>query len=229
MEIEMWTDFMCPFCYIGKKNLDEAVKKLGHPVELIYHSFQTLPNCSKEGSSVYDIATSHGMSLQQAKMKNQFLQKSAEDIGLDFNMESVIMANTFDAHRLAMFAKEHGKSQEMVSRLFYANYTETKHLGDHSTLTSLAEEVGLDRNKVEIMLASDAFSKEVHSDIKEAAKFGIRSVPYFVINRKYTISGAQPVDVILSALQQIVEEEVSFTNVKTQNGMSCDDNECEVT
>lgn len=153
------------------------------------------------------LAKKYGMSIEQAKASTDNVVQMAKTVGLDYKMDTIILTNTFDAHRLAMFAKKNGLMNEMTERLLHAYFTESKHIGDHETLADLAEEVGLDRGEVMEMLASDDFSNEVREDQQLARQFGISSVPFFIINRKYALSGAQPTDTFVQALQKVLEEE----------------------
>lgn len=173
------------------------------------------------------IAKKYGMSIEQAKANSQRIQQMAQSVGLDFRFDTIISTNTFDAHRLAMFAKRHGLMQEMTERLLRAYYTDSKHIGDPNTLVELAVEVGLDREAAAAMLASDEMSDAVRADEQEASKFGIQSIPFFLINRKYAITGAQSEEVFVQSFQQILEEDGPY-NVDTQEGVVCDENGCEI-
>lgn len=158
--------------------------------------------------NIYEkLSKKYGMSIEQAKANSRNMQQMAKEVGLDYQFDTQILTNTFDAHRLAMFAKNHGLMEEMTERILYAYYTESKHIGDHATLVELAGEVGLNEDEVAKMLASDEMSDAVRKDEQEAAEFGIRSIPFFLINRKYAITGAQPTDVFVQSIQQIIEQD----------------------
>lgn len=158
--------------------------------------------------NIYEkLADKYGMSLEKAKATCQSIAEAAQDIGLDYQFDSLILTNTFDAHRLTMFAKKQGLMQEMTGRILLAYYTESKHIGDHTTLIELAEEVGLNPEAVADMLASNAMSEVVRADEREADQLSIRSIPYFLINKKYSITGAQPTEVFVKTLKQIIEKE----------------------
>ena len=165
------------------------------------------------------------MSLVQAKANCQNMVQMAKESGLDFRLETLVLTNTFDAHRLAKFADNHGLMHEMTDRLLQAYYTESKHIGDHATLIHLAEEVGLNREAVASMLASNNMSNEVLADEQEAQELAIRSVPFFLVNKKYSISGAQPTETFISALNQIVEQDGPYIE---PTGLACDDDGCEI-
>ncbi len=168
------------------------------------------------------------MSLDQAKANCLNMVQMAQEAGLEFNLDTLILTNTFDAHRLASFAKSQGLMHKMTDRLLRAYYTESKHIGDHATLIDLAEEVGLNRDEVTKMLSSSEMSDVVRADEQEAQDLGIRSIPYFIINKKYAISGAQPTQAFVNSLEQIIEQDGPFTKGEEQNGAVCDENGCEI-
>lgn len=153
------------------------------------------------------LAKKYGMSIEQAKASNENMTKMAKEVGLDYHMDTLILTNTFDAHRLTMFAKTKGLMAEMTERILYAYFTESKHIGDHNTLVELAVEVGLNREEVEKMLASDEMTEEVRADQRLAQQYGIRAVPFFLLNKKYALTGAQPTDVMIQALEKVLAEQ----------------------
>lgn len=178
--------------------------------------------------NIYEaLAKKYRMSIAQAKASTQNVVEMAKDAGLDYQMDSLILTNTFDAHRLTMLAKKHGLMAEMTERILRAYFTESKHIGDHGTLTELAVEAGLDREAAENMLASDQMADEVRADEHTGQQYGITGVPFFLINKKYAISGAQPTDVIVQALKKIIAED-EITVLNNDNGMVCDDDGCEI-
>jgi predicted DsbA family dithiol-disulfide isomerase len=167
------------------------------------------------------------MSAEQVNASNNNLTAQAKAEGLDYHLEQTILTNTFDAHRLTQFAETKGKGKEMAERLFYAYFTEAKHLGDRKILVALAEEVGLDRRETEDMLESNLYTAEVRTDEQEGSLLGVRGVPFFVINRKYGISGAQPTEVFLQTLQKVWAEENSLQMVnEPENANGCTDESC---
>ncbi len=166
----------------------------------------------------------YGMSIEQAKVNCDNMAKTAASEGLEFNFETMILTNTFDAHRLTMFAKSQGLMKEMTERILRAYYTESKHIGDHGTLVELAVEVGLDRGQVATMLASNAMADAVRHDETEASQYGIRSIPFFLINKKYAITGAQPTETFVQSLKQIIDEE----GLNAAEGAICDETGCEI-
>lgn len=229
LQIEMWTDFAWPFCYIGKKRLEDAIQKINQPVEVIYRCFELDPSMGRDvKENMYEmLARKYGMSIEQAKANTQNVVQMAKEVGLDYQMDTLILTNTFDAHRLTMYAKTKGLMKEMTERILRAYFTESKHIGDHQTLTDLAVEVGLNREAVEKMLKSDEMAAEVHTDKQTARQYGISSVPFFLINKKYAITGAQPTEAFVQALEKIAAED-KMVVLNNQDGAICDDDGCDI-
>lgn len=173
------------------------------------------------------LAKKYGMSLAQAKANTDRIVQMAKEAGLDYQIDTLVMTNTFDAHRLTMFAKSKGLMQEMTERLLRAYFSESKHIGDHQTLAELAVEVGLNREEVEKMLASDEMADAVRADEQTAQQYRITSVPYFLINKKYALSGAQPTEAFVQALRKVIAED-EIQSLNSQDGMICDENGCEI-
>ncbi|CAM2882607.1 DsbA family oxidoreductase [Paenibacillus sediminis] len=234
MKVEIWSDFMCPFCYIGKRRFEAALEQFPNKeeVEVIYRSFELDPYSKRDVDyDVHDmLAKKYGMTRAQAIANNEHVGKQAQTVGLTYHFDTMILTNTFDAHRLAHYAGELGKMKEMTEVLFRAYFTDSKHIGDHETLADLAAEVGLNRHTVLEMLAGDDYSKEVRADEQEASKLGITGVPFFVINRKYAVSGAQPTELFTEALTKAWNEERPLTvlNVTTNSteDAACVDGTC---
>lgn len=177
--------------------------------------------------NIYEaLAKKYGMSIAQAKANTQNVVQMAKETGLDYQMDTIILTNTFDAHRLTIYAKTQGLMKEMAERILRAHFTESKHIGDHHTLTELAVEVGLNRDAVEKILAGDDLADAVRADEQTAKQYGITAVPFFLINKKYAITGAQPTEMIVRALEKMIAEDK--TNDISQNGAICDDNGCEI-
>jgi predicted DsbA family dithiol-disulfide isomerase len=209
MRVDIWSDFVCPFCYIGKRRFEEALRQFAHSgeVEVVYRSFELDPNAKRDGNpGVHDmLAAKYGMSREQAVANTNRLTQQAKEVGLDFHFEKAISTNTFDAHRLAHYAAIEGKQNEMTERLLKAHFTDSLHLGDLETLANLAAEVGLERTETMSVLDSDKFADLVRADEIEAQRFGIRGVPFFVMNRKFGVSGAQPVEQFTQTLNKAYE------------------------
>jgi len=204
MKIDIWSDIMCPFCYIGKRKLETAMSQFPHQeeVEIIWHSFQLDPNIQHiPGKDIYSyLADRYGKSREwSVNMHHQMVENARKD-GLEYNFEKAIIANSFDAHRLIQMAKAHQLGALAEERLFKAYFTEGENISDHETLIKIGAEIGLDTLEVTTMLSGDDFRANVNKDIDQARTFGIRGVPFFLFNEKYAISGAQPVEVFLNGL-----------------------------
>lgn len=238
MRVEVWSDYMCPFCYIGKRRFEKGLADFAHrgEVEVVYRSFELDPNSPK--SVDHDVhqmlAVKYGMSREQAIANNKNVGRQAAEEGLAFNFDDMVLTNTFDAHRLSHFAGAHGKRSEVSELLFKAYFTDSRHLGDHEVLADIAAEAGLDRDAALAVLAGSQYADEVREEEEEGARLGIRGVPFYVIDRKYGVSGAQPAHVFLGALQQAWEEGHSATagvdasSGDSDNGDACEDGSCAV-
>ncbi len=211
MKVEIWSDIMCPFCYIGKRHYEKALEQFADAknIEVEWHSFQLDPNLPKPASSLspYEyLAQRKGMSIEQSKAMHQNVIKMAEAAGLNYDFDKAVVANSFDAHRLIQFAKTKGLGDEAEERLFKAYFTEGKDMCDAATLLQLAKEMGLNEVEAKEVINSNVFTTEVKKDIEEAAQIGVSGVPFFVFNRKYAVSGAQPSTSFLNVLEKSFEE-----------------------
>ena len=214
IKVDVWSDFICPFCYIGKRRLEMAVSHFAHgnQVEVEFKSFELDPNSPKETSrSIHEVlADRYGMSIDEARRTNISLAKHAETIGLTYKFDTMKPTNTFDAHRLVKFAKSIKKDSELIERLFYAYFTESKNISDFETLAKSAESVGISRVKaLDALQDSSAFANDVRIDESIAQQIGITGVPFFVVNQSYSISGAQPTTKFVDALNKAWKELVA--------------------
>ncbi|KFE99053.1 DsbA family oxidoreductase [Chryseobacterium luteum] len=233
MKIEIWSDVMCPFCYIGKNNFEQALEKLPfkNEVEIEWKSFQLDPtlDASKPQSTIEYFKEKKGFPAEQASQMIAQVAQMGKGAGIDFNFEKALVINTFAAHKLLHLAKKHGKSSEMEEALFKAHFTDGKNVGDVEELISLAEKTGIDNDEARRALTSDEFNYEINQDIQEAKNNGISSVPFFVLNGKYAVSGAQPAEVFADALQQTYKETASpFKDLSQNGGASCDTDGCSI-
>ncbi|WP_282020665.1 DsbA family oxidoreductase [Planomicrobium okeanokoites] len=194
---------------MGKRRLEDAIQKIDHPIEVTYRSFELDPTIERDiKENMHEkLAKKYGMTIEQAKANTENMVQMAKESGLDYKMDTLILTNTFDAHRLTMFAKEHGLMAEMTERILHAYFTESKHIGDHETLANLAAEVGLDREAVKAMLASGDMADAVRADEEEGRQIGVNGVPFYLINKKYALTGAQPTELFVQALQQVIAED----------------------
>jgi len=232
MKIEIWSDVMCPFCYIGKKNFEQALENLAFKdeVKVEWKSFQLDPTLeqSKTKTTAEYFREKKGFPEEQAKqMTNQVIQMG-KDSGIDFNFDKALITNTFTAHKLLHLAKKHDKASEMEEELFKAHFLDGKNVGDVETLVSLAVSLGIDTDEAKNSLESDQFDYEINQDILEARNNGITGVPFFILNGKYGVSGAQPSEVFKNALTQTYEETVVPFKDQSQNNLSCDADGCSI-
>lgn len=206
MKIEIWSDIMCPFCYLGKRKFENALAQFTgkEHVEVEWKSFQLNPDLVTDtGISIQEYLSEHkGMSVEQVKQSNIYITQTGKSVGLDFQYDKVVTANTFRAHQLLKFAHSQGKQNEMEEKLFEAFFTNGKNVDDLTTLIQLAGEVGLDTADLNEALEKNQFAAQVQADITEAGQLGIHSVPYFVFNRKYAVIGAQESTVFLETLRK---------------------------
>ncbi|WP_102272980.1 DsbA family oxidoreductase [Cytobacillus massiliigabonensis] len=232
MKIEVWSDYVCPFCYIGKRRLENALAQFPYKdqVEVEFKSFELDPNSPKySGKNIHEaLAAKYGMSVEQAKKTNEGIGQHAASVGLTFNFDDMKPTNTFDAHRLAKFAKASGKEAILSEKLLHAYFTESKEISDHTTLADIAEAAGLDRqDALNTLQDKNAFANDVRIDEAIAQQYGISGVPYFIINQKYAISGAQPPETFANALQKVWEEEAAAVpKFQDLSGTDAEDASC---
>lgn len=207
MIIEVWSDIMCPFCYIGKRNYEAAIKQFAHKddVEIVWKSFQLDPSIEQDAenpTNVYQyLAERKQMRYEQSVKMHEGVVEMAKAAGLEYNFDKAVVANSFDAHRVIQMAKTKGLGDAAEERFFYAYFTEGKDYGKESTLIELGKEIGLTETDVKEALTDDVFAYAVDQDIREAQTLGVNGVPFFVFNRRYAVSGAQPPQAFLQTLQ----------------------------
>ena len=216
MKIEVWSDYVCPFCYIGKRQLEKAVADSGYAgqIEIEYKSFLLDPTTPIDAEeSVYEsLAKKYNMSEQEARKMTTGVAERAKEVGLDYNFDDMKSANTTAAHRLAKLAIAEGKAEAYNERLMQAYFLQGQAIGRHDVLTELAKEVGLDAQAVADVLEGEKYEEIVEQDIYEAQQIGVRGVPFFVFDNKYGISGAQP----QALFEQTVEQAASEAGLKKQ-------------
>lgn len=198
MKIEIWSDIMCPFCYIGKRHLEAALAAFpDEEVKIEWKSFQLDPDIIPQpNKNVYEyLAERKGMTVEASKQMHEAVVARAAEAGLEYHFEKAVVSNSFDAHRLIQLAKTKGLGDAMEETFFKAYFTDGRNLNDHATLMELCVETGLNALDVkEVLEDEEIFAQAVRSDIVEAQQIGVRGVPFFVFDRKYAISGAQPVE-----------------------------------
>jgi predicted DsbA family dithiol-disulfide isomerase len=203
VKVEIWSDVVCPWCYIGKRRFESALERFDQPVEVEWKSFELNPDAPvHRGSTAEHLARKYGMTLEQVAAMHERMTGLAAAEGLEYHLDETQGGNTFDAHRLLQLAKSRGIGGEMKERLLRAYFTECEPIGEREVLVRLGEELGL-ADAAEV-LRSDGFAREVRADEHEARLFGINAVPFFVIDRYYAVEGAQPAGVILDALTRAV-------------------------
>jgi len=235
IRVDIWSDFACPFCYIGKRRFENALKKFSHKdqVQVIFRNFELNPHQKMiPGRTKYiQLSEKYGMTIEKAKGLCDNMTKQAKELGLDYKFDTMIIGNTHDAHRLEQYAKTQGKSDEIVEEIMHAYYTDSKDIGDHETLTQLAVKVGLDDNEVRKVLSEGRFNENVKKDIKEASELGVNGVPYFLFNKNLEISGAQPEEVFLRVFEKLWKEkkkEEKVGNGKGDAGGKCENGVCKL-
>ena len=210
IKIDIWSDIVCPFCYIGKRKLEIALEQFDYKslIEITWHSFQLNPSIqtNENISSVEYLKQSKGLSEEQVEQMINNVEASAHLVGLTYHLKSTKIANTFKAHRLIHWAHTFQKGNEMKEKLLSAYFIEGKNVDDNQTLITLANELNLNAEEAEKILSSSLFSDNVEKDIAKASEYGIRGVPFFVINQKYGISGAQDSSVFLNTLNKVINE-----------------------
>lgn len=234
MKIEVWSDYVCPFCYIGKRQLEKAIKSSGYEgqIEVEFKSFlldPTTPVDTEE--SVYTaLAQKYSMSEQEAKNMTVNVASRAKEVGLDYNFDDMKTANTTMAHRLAKLAAVQGKAEIYNERLMSAYFLEGEAIGRQDVLTRLAKEVGLNMEEVQRVLESNEYEEAVEQDIYEAQQIGVRGVPFFVFNNKYGLSGAQPQPLFEQTIEQAASEAGLKKRVEIigQGGAICSEGQCEL-
>jgi predicted DsbA family dithiol-disulfide isomerase len=227
MKVEIWSDVLCPFCYIGKREFENALARFPAKdnVEVEWKSFQLDPSAPKraEGDMFDMLVNKYGGTRDQAKARVGGVVERARTLGLDYRMEDAVMVNSYDAHRLIQLAKSKGLGDAIEERLFKAHFMEGADVADHATLQRLGEEVGLATQDVSALWTGDAFGDAVRNDGREGQRIGVRGVPFFVIDSKIGVSGAQASDHFLGALEQAWgDRPAPVLEMSGADGATCD-------
>ncbi|MGO1292195.1 DsbA family oxidoreductase [Brevibacterium linens] len=205
MKIEIWSDIACPWCYIGKRRFEDALGTFAHKddVDVQWRSFQLDPSLPDhfDGTETEYLSQMKGMPAAQVRQMFDHVTQQAAAVGLNYDFDSIVVANSFTAHRFLHFAKTHGLMSQAKEALLSGHFEKGRDIGDIDYLAEVGREIGLDSDEVRRVLATDEYSEEVRSDISEARSLGANGVPFFVIDRKYGISGAQPADIFTQALE----------------------------
>ncbi|MGW5771951.1 DsbA family oxidoreductase [Streptomyces longwoodensis] len=235
MRVEIWSDIACPWCYVGKARFEKALAAFPHrdQVEVVHRSFELDPGRAEGDVQpvITMLSRKYGLSEEQARAGEDNLGAQAAAEGLAYRTRGRDHGNTFDLHRLLHLAKEHGRQDELVQILYRANFAEERSLfteGD-DRLVELAVEAGLDADAVRAVLADPAaYADEVRADEREAAELGANGVPFFVLDRRYGVSGAQPAEVFAQALTQAWGERSPLTLLDQGDGDACGPDGCAV-
>ena len=222
MKVEIWSDIVCPFCYIGKRKFENALNAFDkkEQVEIVWHSFQLDPDMIPvKGQSVDQyLATRKGVTLKKGKEMNDYMSGIAKEVGLVYNFDKAIVNNTMNAHRLLHLAKKEGVQNEVKEKLFAAYYTDGKDVGDTEILVQVGESGGLNGEEIRTMLKSNEYLREVRIDQLRGEQLGVEGVPFFVFNNKYAVSGAQSAEVFTNVLEKVWQEENPLVEVTAAAG-----------
>ncbi|MCW2679133.1 MAG: DsbA family oxidoreductase [Frankiales bacterium] len=233
MRVEIWSDVVCPWCYVGKRRFEQALASFPHrdEVEVVWRSFELDPSAPAErteGQAAH-LAAKYGRSLEQAQEMLDSMTATAAQDGLDFRFDLMRGGSTFDAHRLLHLAAERGVQGTLKERLMRATFTEGEPTSDHETLVRLAGDAGLDTEEARDVLSTDRYADEVRADVRDAQRFGITGVPFFVVDRTYGVSGAQPAEVLRQVLDKAWEDSRPVQLVTTGgSGPGCEGDACTV-
>lgn len=228
MKVEIWSDVVCPFCYIGKRKFENALNNFEgrQDVEIVWHSFQLDPDLKPViGQSADEwLGLRKGTTKAEGKKMNDGVAAIAREVGLDYNFDIAIVNNTLQAHRLLHLAREYKVQNKMKESLFLAYYSQGKDIGDLNVLFDLGQKLNIPIEALKATFDSDRFTDEVHQDQEHARQIGVQGVPFFVFNDKYVISGAQPPELFLEVLEK-VKKESKLILIKTENEGFCIPNE----
>jgi predicted DsbA family dithiol-disulfide isomerase len=206
VRIDIWSDIACPWCYIGKRRLETALRGFPHAadVEVVYHSFQLDPSAPTIATETAQemLASKYGVSRAEAAQMQARVTELAAAEGMAWQHDRTVHANTFDAHRLLHLARDTGRQAELKEAFLRANFVEARNMADHATLRELAVGAGLPADRVDAVLAGEEFAADVRADIDQARAYGATGVPFFVVDQKYGVSGAQPTELFAQLLER---------------------------
>ncbi|MEU2504043.1 DsbA family oxidoreductase [Streptomyces sp. NPDC007863] len=232
MRVEIWSDIACPWCYIGKARFEKGLAAFAHreDVEVVHRSFELDPHRAKgdTGPVLEMLAKKYGRTLDEARAMEAHVASNAHSEGLEYLADGRDHGNTFDIHRLLHLAKERGRQNELLDLAYRANFAEERSVFDAGTLVTLAVEAGLDEAEARAVLADEtAYADAVRADEREAAELGANSVPFFVLDRRYGVSGGQPAEVFTQALEQAWQGR-ALQPVGAADAEACGPDGCEV-
>lgn len=235
MKVEIWSDVICPFCYIGKRKFEQAFEQFAgkDDVEIVWKSFQIMPDLQTDPERSVDdvLVDKKRISLEQAKELNGYATQMAKTVGLDYDFDKAIPANTLRAHQFQHLAKSKGKGNEAEEMMFQSYFTDGKNIDDISTLVEIGKKIGLTQEEVKNAFSEKKYADAVQEDIAEAHKIGVTGVPFFVFDRTYGVSWAQDPSVFLQTLEKSHEERKAkqpVSKLEVISGESCDiDGNCQ--
>ena len=230
MRVDIWSDVVCPFCYIGKKRLEHVAEQAGIELEIHWHSFELDPNAPEKHSvsNTERLAQKYGRTLSETQEMQRNIAALAASEGIDFQWEKANSGNSFNAHRIIHLAQSKGLGNQAKEAFFHAYMTEGLAIGEREVIEEIASRIGLDHAEVEYVLDSDEFAEFVRHDEKIAhEQLNVTGVPFFVFEQKYALSGAQPREVFLQALQQAISTQEQG-EIEQQDTAVCNDESCEI-
>ncbi|HUQ64139.1 MAG TPA: DsbA family oxidoreductase [Acidimicrobiales bacterium] len=229
MRVDIWSDVVCPWCYIGKRRMEDALSRFDHAadIDVVWRAFELNPSApaTYDGDNTDRLARKYGVSRAEAEAMNERVTRIADDEGLAFRLDIARPGNTFDAHRLLHLAAERGRQDELKEELLAAYQARAEAIGDHEVLVKAAVTTGLDEVEVRAVLQSDRYGDDVRADERAAQEIGVTGVPFFVFDGRYAVSGAQSSDVLLEVLQRAWTERPP---VQVVAGDACGPEGCEV-
>lgn len=235
MKIEVWSDYVCPFCYIGKRQLEKAIQDSGYEgqIEVEYKSFLLDPNTPVDtDESVYEsLSKKYNSSIEQVKQMTAGVAERAKEVGLNYNFDEMKSANTVKAHRLTKWVRVQNEelSKQFTERVLKAYFLEGQAIGKDEVLLQFVDELGLDVEEARHILTTDSFVDEVNQDIYEAQQIGVKGVPFFVFNNKWGISGAQPQPLFEQTIEQAAQDAGLKKKIQiVGEGPVCTDDSCEM-
>jgi len=205
MRIEVWADIVCPWCYIGKRRLESALARFSQPVDIVWRAFELDPNAKPvrdEVGNAERLAQKYRIPVERAQMMIDRVTAMAADDGLEFHLDRARSGNSFDAHRVVHLGREHGVAPAVLERVMRAYFSEGEAIGDRDVLARIAPEAGLSPDEVRDVLATDRYATDVRADETRAHELGITGVPFFLIDERLAVSGAQPADVLVAAMRK---------------------------
>ena len=214
LEVQIWSDVACPWCWVGKRHLEAAIEQLGEDVEIVWRAFELDPAAPKTLDEDVDLtkrlADKYGTSRDGAQQMIDRMTEFGRRSGIDFRFDRARPGNTFDAHRLLHWAGLEGKQNELKERLFVAYMQEGRLVSDHDVLVELAADVGLDPERADLVLKSDDYATDVRRDEATAGAMGVHGVPFFVFGGRFGVPGAQPTELLVEALKKARAEATSI-------------------